>query len=435
MKFHLSLKKRIVITFSLFCALLGVVYSIALYISLDYIDDFLINSHLKREMAQLSVVYESTAAPLIPTSPNIQVYSGTQSMPAHVFQMVQGISEGIHEKYYNDIEYHIAVKAVSGRIAPLYLIFDVNILEFTETRKIRIWIVLIGGVALVTCLGLWMGVMLSRSVIAPVARLTDQVKQLEPENLPEDLSESFAENEVGALARSFEQAVERIQLFVSREQQFTRDASHELRTPVTVIKGALEVMDKRITVENKSVIRPMNRIRRAVADMENIIETFLWLGREEKLEQYEGPCEVLPIVEKVMQQLRQLFADKPVEIELEAEAEPILDVPPPLFQAVITNLIKNAYQFTDKGKITVSVYRDHLAVSDTGSGITAGALEEITEPYVRGANSAGFGLGLAIVKKLCRRFGWRLSIDSDAEKGTVVYLYFHSSQGLDDPDP
>ena len=435
MKFHFSLKKRIIITFSLFCALLGIVYAIAVYISLDYIDDYLIDSRLKQEMTQLSVTYETTAAPLVPTSPNIKVYYGTQSMPAYVFQMVQGISEGIHERYYNDIEYHIAVKAVSGRISPLYLVFDVSILEFTETRKIRIWIVLIGGVALMTCLGFSMGAILSRSVIAPVTRLADQVKLLEPENLLEHLSESFAENEVDALARSFEQAVERIQLFVSREQQFTRDASHELRTPVTVIKGALEVMDKRMTVENKSVIRPMNRIRRAVADMENIIETFLWLGREERFEQHEGPCEVLPIIEKVIQQLRQLYADKPVEIKLEFEAEPVLDVPPPLFQAVITNLIKNAYQFTDKGKITVSVYRDHLAVSDSGSGITADALEEITEPYVRGANSAGFGLGLAIVKKLCHRFGWSLNIESDTEKGTVVYLYFHSSQGLDDPAP
>lgn len=433
MKFQHSLRKRIIITFCLFCVVLGTVFATAVYISLDYIDDYLVDARLKQEMAYLGFLYQSAADPIVPTSPLIQAYTGTASMPSHMKRMVGGISEGIHEKYYKDIEYHIAVKVFPKRAEPLYLLFDVSALEFTETRKFRIGIVLICGVAFITGLGLWMGLLLSRRVIAPVAYLADQVKQLNPENLPTHLSQSFTNDEVGVLAKALEQAFQRIESFVRRERKFARDASHELRTPVTIIKGAVEIIQEQITTEKKSVTRPINRIRRAVADMENIIETFLWLGREESFERYGGTCDVVSIIEKVIEQTRHLFADKPIEIELYTEAKPIINAPPPLFQAVITNLIKNAFQFTGEGKIAVSVYHDCMAISDTGKGIASCDLQAITLPYVRGDASRGFGVGLAIVERLCRRFGWRFKIESDADKGSIAYLYFQSAKSPSDP--
>jgi len=428
MRFQLSLRKRIIITFCLFCVVLGTVFATAVYISLDYIDDYLVDARLEQEMVHLGVLYQSHTDPIVPTSPLIQAYTGTTSMPSHLKRMVGGISEGVHEKYYEDIEYHIAVKVFPKRTEPLYLFFNVSALEFTETRKFRIGIVLTCGVAFITSLGWWMGLLLSRRVMAPVAHLADQVKQMGPENLPAHLSQSFANDEVGVLAKALEQAVQRIESFVKRERKFTRDASHELRTPVTVIKGAVEIIRKQMTNEEKSVIRPLNRIGRAVADMENIIETFLWLGREEVLEHSEVSCDVVSVVEKVIEQYRILFAEKPIEIELNSEARPILNVPPPLFQAVITNLIKNAYHFTTEGKIVVSVCHDSVAISDTGSGIEPCDLRTITQPYVRGDRSRGFGVGLAIVKRLCRRFGWQFEIESASGKGTIVYLYFRSPQ-------
>jgi len=342
--------------------------------------------------------------------------------------MVAGISEGLHEKYYDGIEYHIAVQVFSKRTEPLYLFFDVSALEFTETRKTRIGIILGCGVALVICLGLWMGLLLSRKIISPVAHLADQVQQLSPENLPANLSEPFTNDEVGVLATTLEKAVQRIESFLQRERQFTRDASHELRTPVTVIKGAVEVIKRQMPFEQRAVNRPMNRIERAVADMENIIEIFLWLGREEVLELSEDRCDVVQVIKKVIDQYRHLFADKSIEIELHTEAEPALHVPPPLFQTVISNLIKNAFQFTPEGKILVTVCENKIAISDTGKGIASRDLKTVTDPYVRGENSKGHGVGLAIVKRLCRRLDWNFDIESSAGKGTIVYLYFHPSQ-------
>jgi len=345
-------------------------------------------------------------------------------MPLYAKEMITGISEGIHERYYKGNEYHIAVKVVPNRTEPLYLIYDVSALEFTETRKLKIGTVLAAGVILIAGLGLWIGLLTSRKVIAPVVHLAEQVNRSGPENLPTDLSESFYNDEVGVLAKALEQAIQRIEAFVQREKKFTRDASHELRTPVTVIKGALEVLKKQSIVEGESASRPLNRIGRAVADMENIIETFLWLGREDSYIENGQVCKVLPIIEEVIEQSRHLFAEKPVEIDLIAENEPILNVAPTPFQAVMANLIQNAMRHSAGGKITIQICKDRITVSDTGEGIAPCDLPSITQPYVRGDSSKGSGLGLAIVKRLCERMGWHFEIESDVGKGTMAQLYF-----------
>ena len=115
MKFQLSLRKRIILTFCLFAAILGTVFATAVYISLDYIDDYLIDTRLKQELSHLGSVSASTNDPLVPTSPYIQVYQGTKTMPSFAKQLVYGISEGLHEKYFDGIEYHIAVQVFSKR--------------------------------------------------------------------------------------------------------------------------------------------------------------------------------------------------------------------------------------------------------------------------------------------------------------------------------
>jgi signal transduction histidine kinase len=424
MKFRHSLRKRIVFTFCLFGAGLGIVFSFAIYISLDFIDDNMIDSRLSEEMDRVGVQYQEHSGLLSTNSPHINVYTGSKSMPEYAASMVEGISEGVHEKYYKGTEYHIAVKVYPNRTEPLYLFYDVSALEFTETRKFNIGIVLVIGVVLVVGMALWIGLMTSRKIIAPVVYLSEQVQKSGPENLPTDLHGSFSNDEVGLLSRTLETAMIRVDSFIKREKKFTRDASHELRTPVTVIKGAVEILKKQSVMEEKSIYRPVNRISRAVANMENIIETFLWLGREKIEIDSEQICEVVPVVQDVIKQQRRLHGDKSVEIDFFEEAQPILNVPPSVFRTVIVNLINNAFHHTVKGTISIQVCGDRISITDTGEGIDACELQTVTQPYSRGESSNGYGLGLSIVRRLCDRFGWRFQIESDVGKGTKVTLFF-----------
>jgi signal transduction histidine kinase len=415
--------------FCLFGTVLGGVYAAIVYFSLDKIEDHLVNRRLVQEVEYLLDWYQKNdAASASPTSPHISAFVGTDRMPDYLKQQVGGLPEGYHEFYWQGDEYHVAVKVVPQLVEPLYLLYEVSTLEFTEKRKLIIAIVLASGVVLVVVLGLWIGLILSRQIIAPVSYLAEQVAGAGPDKLPTNLSESFNDDEVGVLARALERSLQRIQEFVDREQQFTRDASHELRTPVTVIKGAIEVLRLNGFGNESAAQRPLKRIERAVKNMEHIIENLLWLAREEAANDPGQTCKALPVIKETIDHHRHLFAEKPVEISYITEGNPELKAPAAILKIVIANLIQNAYNHTAEGKVTVHIGDDCMTVTDTGDGIASCELQSVTEPHVRGKNSKGYGLGLAIVKRLCRRFNWKFEIESEIGRGTTVRLVFTPSE-------
>lgn len=423
MKFRHSLRMRIVISYCIFGALLATVFAVIVYVSLDFIDDNLVNQRISNEAEYLIRYFQMDGNLPAPTSDHIKAYLGTNSVAPPFKQMVQGLGEGFYEKYINDIEYHILIRTFPVQDDPLYVIYDVSALEFTESRKLLIGAILLTSVFLVIGLGLWIGLITSRKIIAPVAYLAQQVNQSEPESLPKNLSQEFYNDEIGVLAQALEMSMNRVDSFIKREQQFARDASHELRTPVTVIKGAVELLKQRLG-EEEAVIKPLGRIERSVKDMENIIATFLWLAREEAAMAPDQTTAVLPVVKEAIEQNQHLFSQKPIEIEFIVRAEPILPVSAPILKVAVINLVQNAFKYTAAGNITVLIDKDRITISDTGKGIENSKLAAVKQPHVRGDDSRGFGLGLAIVDRLCKRFGWHFDIDSELGKGTKAHLVF-----------
>jgi signal transduction histidine kinase len=347
-------------------------------------------------------------------------------MPAFVFELVEGLGEGIHERYYEGIEYHIAAKSFPNRIAPLYLIYDVSGLEFMESRKLKIGAVLTASCALVVALGVWIGVLTSHRVIAPVAYLSDQVDRWGPGSLPTDLAEKFCQDEVGILARALEEASRRIEAFVQREQEFTRDTSHELRSPVTVAKGAVELLKRRTDADDDRIRNPLLRIERAVTNMEHIIENLLWLAREEN-HLFRETCVAAAVIQEAIEQLEQVMSAKPISVIVNQKADLILHAPAPIFRIIFVNFIQNAFRHTPCGEITVDILDDRIVIADCGEGIDDCDVDKLTAPHVRGQTSTGFGLGLTIVDRLCTRFGWRFELDSQPGCGTTATLFFDTA--------
>jgi len=359
-----------------------------------------------------------------PGSPFITSYVGTESMPLYVLDMIKGFSEGLHEINYGEEEYHIAIQRLPDQPALLYLFYEVSALEFTERRKVSIRLVLIAGVILIFAMGLWIGWLTSRRVVAPVVHLSHIVDKSGPDNLPTDLSKSFYNDEVGVLAKGLEQAMKRVEVFVEREQQFSRYASHELRTPVTIIKGAVVLLKRKLSGEEDPAWRPLMRIERSVTNMENIIETLLWLSREDMPIDQKQSFPLVPIVQETIEQNRYLIGNKPIDIEIISEAEPQLALPTSFFQIALTNLIRNAIQHTPSGKISVVIKADRVLVTDTGAGMITDDLKHTPGQHFTGETNEGFGLGLSIVQRLCNRFGWELNIESETDHGTTVELIF-----------
>jgi signal transduction histidine kinase len=427
MKLRHSLRFRIIFAFCLFGGLLGSFYALIVYVSLDRIDDHLIDNRLSQVVEQVMVHFQETPDRPLPDIQHIRAFTGTDTMPGVLREALQGLPEGYYERYINNEEYHVVVQVVPELVEPVYLLYAVGTLEFTEKRKGGIALVLLVGVLLVVVLGLWIGIWMSRRVIAPITHLASSVKGLNPEDFPKDLSEKFYDDELGVLAVALSDSMRRVNTFVTREKQFSSDASHELRSPVTVIRGAVEIMESLQTTRDPIYQRPLARIRRAVSDMENILESLLWLARQEAVSENRETCHPAVVIKEAIEQQRHLFREKPVVVEYVAEADPELEVPPTIFKIIIVNLIQNAFSYTVEGNIMIRTCDDGVVISDTGVGIDGCDLPSITEPHQRGCKSCGFGLGLAIVKRLCDRFGWQFTIDSEPGQGTTVKLVFSSS--------
>ena len=132
-------------------------------------------------------------------------------MPPEIKKLVSGIDVGLHE--FEDKELHIAVQSLADRQERLYFVYNVASLETPEKRMRKVAVILAVGVVLIVGLALALGLIISRRIFAPVAHLADQVDKVDPEHLPTDLSAQFYDDEVGILACSMEQAIQRIKKY------------------------------------------------------------------------------------------------------------------------------------------------------------------------------------------------------------------------------
>ena len=216
----------------------------------------------------------------------------------------------------------------------------------------------------------------------------------------------------------------RLAASVEREQRFTRFASHELRSPVAVIRGAAELMAAMPEVADGPARRPLERIERSVQDMESILRAFVWLGRERREAITTERTDVAAAVGAIVDRYRHLLGDKPVEIEVAADAHPVASAPPAVFDLVVGNLVANAFHYTETGKVEIAIAPGSVTVTDTGPGMPVDDLERAGDSFVRGDRSVGYGLGLSIATSLAERFGWRVWLDSSPGHGTSAVVYF-----------
>jgi signal transduction histidine kinase len=121
---------------------------------------------------------------------------------------------------------------------------------------------------------------------------------------------------------------------------------------------------------------------------------------------------------------RSLLSGKPVDVQLDIAGNPNLGVDASLLGIVVANLVRNSFNYTDRGHVCVILDSDCLTVADTGQGIPVEALDKVFQRLYRGADSQGAGIGLSLVKKICDRYGWTIRLQSQPGIGTTAHLRF-----------
>lgn len=282
-------------------------------------------------------------------------------------------------------------------------------------------------VLLVIYLPAFVSYVYSKRALSPILQLVRKLEQVDISQTGlsrlhfDDLNQN-ANNEIATLVATFENVSGRIAEFVNRERNFSRYAGHELRTPLAVLKGNIELLKKQPLAA--SAERLVNRMEPMVADMQSLIEALLVLSRENQVTNQQVTV-VNDLLRNTVEQAIALFPEKTVHLTWQARHLIEAPLSEQLFAMIISNLVRNACLYSgDEPELTVTIDHNHIIISDKGKGMDDKTLARIREPFYRGDEFAekGFGLGLSIVDWLCQQCGWQVAFESQLNKGTTVTL-------------
>lgn len=401
----------------------------AVVTALKAVEAQILDEALQAELTDYRHRHSQSASLLEFKSRNTSVYivppDSTMDAPQHL----RTLSIGNHDVEVENRSYRVLVDQDGN--SRYFIEFDTTDINAREAQFVRaVW--LIGAVTLLVAFGL--ASYLARRVSAPITRLANDVMKLEEEPAVNIDMTRFEDDEIGMLAEQIRRYHDQLTELLLREREFASNVSHELRTPVTNISLAAEVLAASKELPEKQLTR-VRRIQRAAREMTELIETFLVLAKADSAEaETDSAVSVNPIVKDVVEQQRVWLHEKPVEVVVNEYGDLSVGAPGRVIAVLAANLVRNAFRYTGRGSVEISIYVDRLTVDDTGPGIVESSAEKLFERHERGlaVDPDGFGLGLSIVRRICERFGWLAVVENRASGGTRFVVIF-SEEGSQQP--
>ena len=304
---------------------------------------------------------------------------------------------------------------VGGTLAP----------ELSELRRVAVELVLAGGVILL--LGLTGGWWLAGRAIRPIAEISATAARIADGDLSRRISLAETESELGRLAAVLNSTFARLETAFGQQQQFTSDAAHELRTPVTVMltQTQLSLSRERTPDEYRQTLEAC---RRAAQRMRRLIESLLALARldagRESLKHFQ--LDLAALAREGVESVRPLAEARGITLVLDP-APAVCPGDAGRLAQVVTNLLTNAIQYNHpRGEVYVTTRLENqiavLTVRDTGPGIPAEDLPRVFERFYRSDKSrttGGNGLGLSICQAIITAHGGSLTAASEPGAGAA----------------
>lgn len=425
MQYRRRLRSRIVLSFLLFGTLLSILFALSTLFLRNYLEDQLIGATLQQELDDYVNQLRLDPTVLEPFYTRIQGYITRPGDPNQtVSAQIRGLPNGVHDVRTDLGVFKAAVRKDEDLWA--FLIYDVS---DNQKLKKQLIVALVGVVLLFSLLSFTLGAWSSRRVMKPVTDLADRLNMLSEERASERLSHHFADDEVGQLAQALDSYADRLHHLVERDREFNADVSHELRSPLTVIIGATELLLAQPDLDPKVRTRLL-RIARAARQSADITTALLHMVRAEQgIDQDSAAQNVSQIVNDVVHLYEPLIGNKELKLLVREEDRVSVIAPESVVAVTVGNLIGNAIRYTASGEVVITIGNGRAVVEDTGPGIPEEELEHVFERHYRGQNISGkgAGLGLAIVRRLCELYGWSIHFSNRASGGLRAELRFFES--------
>ena len=301
------------------------------------------------------------------------------------------------------------------------------VVQVAETLEIReslardiLWATLIKQALLFACIAIVVVAVVRRATL-PILQLSEQLNQRSDDALHPIQTPPSTPGEVLPLVDATNRVMARLDHQLQHQKRFVRDASHQLRTPLAVLKVQVQSAQRGDIAPTQA----LHEIGATVDRATQLANQMLSLAKVEQLQQSEHPQTVdfTQIVRDLVVELSPLIADKDLLFELDSDAV-TLQSHPWMLRELTRNLLHNAIQHSPHGApLRVSLVQHSattiLRISDSGHGVSSDLQSKLAEPFVTGGLSSGSGLGLAICKSIVHAIGAQLHLQNRVHHGQI----------------
>lgn len=340
----------------------------------------------------------------------------------------------------DSIDGEVTYRVLADRLDDVVLITALPLDDVTETISQLVWIEVLGATSILAVLGLvsWWVIRLG---IKPVKEMTDTATRIAAGDLTVRVPESANGTESAELAVALNQMLGHIEGALDerassedRLRRFVADASHELRTPVTTIRGYAELYRHGGLEEHDALDDAMRRTEQEAVRMGRLVEDMLVLAKFDEERPLDlAPVDLVELAWDAAADARVAWPGRPITVDVDAEPAIVIGDEDRLRQ-VISNVVGNALVHTEPDvAVGLRVHRvdDQVTfdVDDDGQGMPTDVTERVTERFyradpARSRHRGGSGLGLSIVYAAVTAHGGTITIESQTDRGTTVHLAF-----------
>lgn len=320
---------------------------------------------------------------------------------------------GTADKYITPYENSIAKERNTINSPDSYRV-AINV--FNQTLDKTIFKLLLASLSL-GVIGFILAYFVSGHILKPFGKLADDILNIDKTDKP--LPIDNPDDEIGKIKKAFNALLQRLNTVFERQENFSSNVAHELKTPLAVMKMYPETLDENSTIEEYKEVIAVEK--KNIDRMSELVNTLLEYSRtsEVKLE----AVMIKEVVDNCLEILSPLIEEKKLTV-YENLDEKVITTSRELFTRLVYNLISNATRYNKEGgAIYIDIEKMDLTIRDTGIGIPQDKLDLIFEPLYcvdksRSRELGGSGLGLAISKKIADTLGYKIEVASKSGHGT-----------------
>lgn len=314
-----------------------------------------------------------------------------------------------------------------------------NLETFDHFSETLLWVMLISGGLAVFISGI-SGLALARQLMRPIRALASTIRSVKEKGLTERVSNIENGDELSSLAQLFNELMNQLEISFRQQKQFVEDASHELRTPITILEGHLSLLNRwgksDPAVLDESLEASLQEIRR----LKGIVQELLTLTRVESqlVSETSKPIQLEPLILETIKRFEALNPDFEFQTDTEKIRDVSLSISPLHLEQILLIVLDNAVKYSVQDKRIIidgcQLKNDvEITIKDHGIGIPQADLPYVFDRFyrvdkARNRVTAGTGLGLSIAKQFVYNYHGEMTIRSEENVGTSVSIKLPMNQ-------